>query len=511
MKAKKKIMLALLGLSVASGVGLSPTFSVDAAKSPELILHGDYGGGASTHGTVHSIKYDKQKNEYYVTRNSSGVMNRVSGEAFETKDMKDSANKLDEAVENRKQLSKSEAEGRYSADQKIQEKIDNSKVLTYDDDSHGDITLGGENGTVLSNVSTDENDETSLANGAFLAKLDESIAKEKEEQQEALAQEASERDEADKALSDRLGTISASETTHYVDSKNSASDNLLSLDSQIKKNSDTLNANIQHRKDLTDAEYKAQVEGDADLWDKLGELDKNGNYISSDASASSNIKSLDDKLGEISKNTNNFDKKRNNAVSSEKKAREEADKALSDRIGTISSDAKVTYIKKDATVVDNLKNLDQAAKDNNDALEKEIQNRLEAIDNLSSSGDQKLAQAQNEITETGAKVAAISNLKYADYKKGQKTSFSIGIGTYRSKTAGALGVKHYFNRDIAANAAVTTGNKTMANAGVAARIRMDTPELKELREIKEEMASLSDDNDKLEQEIFQLKHKGGVR
>lgn len=511
MKAKKKIMLALLGLSVASGVGLSPTFSVDAAKSPELILHGDYGGGASTHGTVHSIKYDKQKNEYYVTRNSSGVMNRVSGEAFETKDMKDSANKLDEAVENRKQQTKAESEGRYSADQKIQEKIDNSKVLTYDDDSHGDITLGGENGTVLSNVSTDENDETSLANGAFLAKLDESIAKEKKEQQEALAHEASERDEADKALSDRLGTISSSENTHYVDSKNSASDNLLSLDSQIKKNSDTLNSNIQHRKDLTDAEYKAQVEGDADLWDKLGELDKNGNYISSDASASSNIKSLDDKLGEISKNTNNFDKKRNNAVSSEKKAREEADKALSDRIGTISSDAKVTYIKKDATVVDNLKNLDQATKDNNDALEKEIQDRQEAIDNLSSYGDERLAQAQNEITETGAKVAAISNLKYADYKKGQKTSFSIGIGAYRSKTAGALGVKHYFNRDIAANATVTTGSKKMANAGVAARIRMDTPELKELRAIKEEMASLSDDNDKLEQEIFQLKHKGGVR
>ena len=262
---------------------------------------------------------------------------------------------------------------------------------------------------------------------------------------------------------------------------------------------------------MTDAEYKAQVEGDADLWDKLGELDKNGNYISSDASASSNIKSLDDKLGEISKNTNNFDKKRNNAVSSEKKAREEADKALSDRIGTISSDAKVTYIKKDATVVDNLKNLDQATKDNNDALEKEIQDRQEAIDNLSSYGDERLAQAQNEITETGAKVAAISNLKYADYKKGQKTSFSIGIGAYRSKTAGALGVKHYFNRDIAANATVTTGSKKMANAGVAARIRMDTPELKELRAIKEEMASLSDDNDKLEQEIFQLKHKGGVR
>lgn len=512
MRAKKKIMLALLGLSVASGVGITPTIQVDAALSPELIIHGDYGGGASTHGTSHHLKYDSEKNQYYVTRNSSGVMNRVSGTAFETKDMKDSQNQLAETVSDRETLIKEETTARSEEDAKIQEKIDTSGVLTYDDDSHESISLKGENGTKLSNVKTDKEDATSLANGDYLAKLDKEIANERQAQQEALANEATERAKADQALSDRLGEIPANKDTHFVDDELSASDNLLALDGEIKKTSDGVNDAIVNRKQLLQDEYGNQRAGDEELWNKLGDLDSKGNYITPAESASSNLTILDTKLGDISQNTSDFEKRRNEAVSKEKKARQNADKELSDMIGTISSDTKTNYISKDASVTDNLKELDSAVADNNEALAKETEEREKAIDELANSSNERLDEMQKEVTSTGAKVAAISNLKYADYTKGQKTSVSAGFGSYRSKTAGAIGVRHYFNKDIAMNAAVTTGAKKMANAGVAVRVRMETPELKELREIKKEMADVSEDNEKLAKEVDILKAvQGGIR
>lgn len=512
MKAKKKIMLALLSLSVASGVGVSPTLMVDAALSPELIIHGDYGGGASSHGTDHYLKYDAEKNEYYVTRNSTGIMNRISGTAFETKDMKDSQQQLDNVVTNRETLVKDEASARSDEDAKIQEKIDTSGVLTYDDNSHGSISLKGEGGTTLSNVKTDADDATSLANGDYLSKLDALISQEETDRETALSAETTAREKADQELSDRLGTIPANQPTNFVDDELSASDNLLALDSEMKKNSDALSDNVQHRKDLMKEESQKQLSGDEELWSKLGDLDAKGNYITPAESASSNLEILDTKIGEISSNTSDFNKRRNEAVSNEKKARENADKLISDKIGTISADTKVNYIHKDATVTDNLKELDSAIANNNEALAKESQEREKAIDELLNGSDEKLDSMQKEVTETGAKVAAIANLKYGDYTKGQKTSVSVGFGNYRSKTAGAIGVKHYFNRDMTANAAVTTGAKKMANFGVATRIRMDTPELKELQEIKKEMSEIADDNEKLSKEVDILKAvQGGIR
>lgn len=510
MKIKKRIVFALLGGTIVSSFGIISPPIVNADQSSELILHGNYGGGASNGGVVHSLKYDKEKNEYYVTRNTTGVMNRVSGEKFVTEEMQNSTQKFNETVANRKSQMTDESIARKAADDEIQEKIDGANVLTYDDTSHSSITLGGENGTALFNVKTDENDKTSLANGDYLSKVDTNIAAEREAQQTSIQNVANEREQADAALLDRLGTIVPSKTTHYVDSDNSANENLLALDTQARKNNETLKSNSQHRDELLSAEKIAQQDGDEALWNKLGKLPDGGSYyVSNDESASGNLEILDTKLGEISQNTSNFGKKRDQAVSAEEKARQKADKELSDKIGSISSNTKTNYIDADNSVADNLSNLDSAASDNNQALAEEIQNRQNAIDDITSAFAPKLNDMQNEITATGAKVSAISNLKFGDYGKGQKTSFSIGLGRYGNKTAGALGVKYYFNRDIAMNTAISTGNRKMANAGIAARIRMETPELKELREIKKEMTAVAEDNEKLEQEITLLKIKGG--
>lgn len=145
-----------------------PLFSLPLAASAEnslLIFHGDYGGGSSTHGVSHVLKYDKVNNVYYVTRQSYGIMNKVSGTAFETQDMKDSTKNLADAISSRKEKLSSETNQRTAADDAIQAKIDGSLVLTYDSDAHDTITLGGAGGTLLSNVKGDASDASSLANG----------------------------------------------------------------------------------------------------------------------------------------------------------------------------------------------------------------------------------------------------------------------------------------------------------------------------------------------------------
>ena len=58
------------------------------------------------------------------------------------------------------------------------------------------------------------------------------------------------------------------------------------------------------------------------------------------------------------------------------------------------------------------------------------------------------------------------------------------------------------------NAGTTLGNKKMSNFGVSFRIRMDTPKFLALQSIKEEMLTLYDDNQKLQEEILKLKEKG---
>lgn len=58
------------------------------------------------------------------------------------------------------------------------------------------------------------------------------------------------------------------------------------------------------------------------------------------------------------------------------------------------------------------------------------------------------------------------------------------------------------------NAGTTLGNKKMSNLGVSFRIRMDTSEFLALQSIKEEMLTLYDDNEKLQEEILKLKEKG---
>ena len=68
----------------------------------------------------------------------------------------------------------------------------------------------------------------------------------------------------------------------------------------------------------------------------------------------------------------------------------------------------------------------------------------------------------------GANAAALAALKPLQYNPGQTTQVMAGVGTYRGKTAVALGAAHYASENLMYHAGVSfgSGNGAMANAGV---------------------------------------------
>lgn len=83
---------------------------------------------------------------------------------------------------------------------------------------------------------------------------------------------------------------------------------------------------------------------------------------------------------------------------------------------------------------------------------------------------QELSRQGTEIGEVAAGAAALAGLDYMPYEEGQKLSFAVGFGSYKSHQATALGAKYYFNKDVALNVASTLGyNENMISGGLSFR------------------------------------------
>ena len=80
----------------------------------------------------------------------------------------------------------------------------------------------------------------------------------------------------------------------------------------------------------------------------------------------------------------------------------------------------------------------------------------------------RLTTVENDVKIVGANAAALAALKPLQYNPGQTTQVMAGVGTYRGKTAVALGAAHYASENLMYHAGVSfgNGNGAMANAGV---------------------------------------------
>ena len=257
---------------------------------------------------------------------------------------------------------------------------------------------------------------------------------------DAIVQETSDREAADTAINNKIGTLT--DNGNYIQKDASVSSNLSTLDSQVKTNADAI---AQETSDRETA--------DTAINNKIGTLTDNGNYIQKDASVSGNLSTLDsqvktnadaiaketsDREAAITNITNNIGALSDSAVKydadldktkvtlagnggttitnvkdgslsdsstdavngsqlyTEQTAREAADTAINTKIGTLTDNGH--YIQKDDSISGNLSTLDTQVKANADSLLQKADTDASNID--ASAYAQKLGTGTNTQGDT---------------------------------------------------------------------------------------------------------------
>ena len=260
---------------------------------------------------------------------------------------------------------------------KINNQITNldGNAVQYTDATKENIKLAGAGGTTITNVKAGKlaKDSTDAVNGAQLFETNTN-----------LTNETTAREAADTAINNKLGSMTADGT--YVKAQDTVASGLTKLDSQTKKNTDDIASEIKNRQDAVNnlkteitnniqnlsgnaVQYKDDTKGSIELAGKGGTTITNlkaGNLAQGSTDAVTG-----DQL--FTTNTN---------LSNETKAREDADAALTSKIGSISEDG--SYIKAQKSVFENLSTLDAQTKKNTDGLAQEVKDRQAAVDSINS-------------------------------------------------------------------------------------------------------------------------------
>ena len=206
-------------------------------------------------------------------------------------------------------------------------------AVKYDDSTKSKITLAGSDGTTIDNVKDGTISSTSkeAVNGGQL----------NTEQQARIAE--------DTAINNKIGSLD--KDGNYIKKDDSISKNLSTLDGQVKTNAEAIS------KETTDREA-----ADTAINNKIGSLDKDGNYIKHDASISQNLNLLDtqvkDNSDKIAQNTKDISEIKTNV-------RDLTDNAV--QYDNDSNKSKITLAGTDGTTITNLKD-GSVGKDSKDAV-----------------------------------------------------------------------------------------------------------------------------------------------
>ena len=257
------------------------------------------------------------------------------------------------------------------------------------------------------------------------------------------------------------------------------------------------------------AEQTAREQADTDLSNKVGTLDSNGNYIQKDASVSNNLSTLDtqvkanadaidkektDRENAITNITNNIGNLSNNAVKydadsnkgkvtlageggttitnvkdgalsdsstdavtgkqlyAEQQARTQAVTDLTNKVGSL--DANGNYIQKDASVSSNLSTLDTQVKSNADAIDKEKTDRENAITNVTNN--------LNSLSDSAVQYDADTNkTKVTLAGNGGTTLTNVKAGALSDSSLDAVNGSQLYAEQQARIQAVTDINNTI--------------------------------------------------
>lgn len=256
---------------------------------------------------------------------------------------------------------------------KINNQITNldGNSVQYTDATKEKVKLAGAGGTTITNVKAGalSKDSTDAVNGAQLFETNTN-----------LTNETKAREAADAAINTKLGSMTADGT--YVKAADSVASGLTKLDSQTKKNTDDIASEIKNREE-------AVTNLKTEITNNINNLSGNAVQYKDDTKSSielggkggttiTNLKAGNLAQGSTDAVTGDQLFTTNTNLANETKAREAADTALTNKIGSIAEDG--SYIKAQKSVFENLSSLDSQTKKNTDGLAQEVKDRQAAVD-----------------------------------------------------------------------------------------------------------------------------------
>ena len=222
--------------------------------------------------------------------------------------------------------------------------------------------------TGITNITTDNINGKSLA-GTTVATVKEVT--------DAVESEKTERENADKALSDRIGNLTGDK--NYIKKGMNVSDNLVELDTRAKTNADNIQTNANNIKNNKDEIARVN-----------GELVKTNDYFNTELGKTNDY--FNTELGKTNNHFNTELGKTNAALQAEGKARAEADAKINTKIGNID-DTRTEYVKNANSISQNLTTLDEKLQATNDRTggikrnTEDTQTTIEEKVTVNSSGD----------------------------------------------------------------------------------------------------------------------------
>ena len=109
-----------------------------------------------------------------------------------------------------------------------------------------------------------------------------------------------------------------------------------------------------------------------------------------------------------------------------------------------------------------------------------VENRMDGVENRVDRVENRVDNLDNRIDKVGASAAAMANLHPMDFDEDSKVSVAAAVGSYRSETAGALGVFYRPTDRVMLNVSTSFGNgENMVGGGVSFKLGKSSKRLQQ--------------------------------
>ncbi|WP_071141467.1 ESPR-type extended signal peptide-containing protein [Acidaminococcus timonensis] len=109
-----------------------------------------------------------------------------------------------------------------------------------------------------------------------------------------------------------------------------------------------------------------------------------------------------------------------------------------------------------------------------------VENRMDGVENRVDRVKNRVDNLDNRIDKVGASAAAMANLHPMDFDEDSKVSVAAAVGSYRSETAGALGVFYRPTDRVMMNVSTSFGNgENMVGGGVSFKLGKSSKRLQQ--------------------------------